>query len=138
MKQVALCFLFLLGACGGISAIDENQQITTEAKLPDIDPNSGQLCICRTLNYVGGGGILGLNANDEYIGDMPNGSHLCVNLTPDEYSITGTCTFCPRVGAETTIRKGQRKYMELYVGINGMNLHSTSKEVGLACIAGTM
>jgi hypothetical protein len=137
-KLIILCSLYALAACGGITQIDENQQAITEAKLPAIDPAGGQLCVCRASNYVGGGAILGLKANGEYIGDVPNGSYLCANLSPDEYSITGDCTLCSRVGAETLIKQGQRKYMELYVGMNGMNLHSTSREIGLSCIADAM
>lgn len=139
MKKIAIfCSLFALVACGGITAIDENQQAITEARLPPIDPAGGQLCVCRTSNLIGSGAIPGLKASGEYIGDVPNSSYLCVNLSPDEYSITGDCTLCSRVGAETIIKQGQRKYMEMYVGANGMNLHSTSREIGLSCIADRM
>ena len=137
-KLTFLSILLALGACGGITMVDESGQETIESRLPPINDAGGQLCVCRTSNFIGSGAIPGLKANGEYIGDVPNGSSFCVNLSPDEYSITGDCTLCSRFGAETVIRQGQRKYMEMYVGANGMNLHSTSREIGLSCITGVM
>lgn len=137
-KIIILCALVSLSGCGGITMIDEKQQAMIETKLPAIDPKGGQLCICRASNFAGSGAIVGLKANDENIGELPNSSYFCINLSPDQYSITGDCTMCSRMGSETIIKQGQRKYMELYVGMNGMNLHSTSREIGLSCINGRM
>jgi hypothetical protein len=137
MKKMILMILPLaLVACGGITMIDKNQQDVIESKLPEIHEDGGQLCICRASNFAGSAAILGIKVNGEYIGDLPNNSYLCANLSPDEYSVTGDCTLCTRVGTETIIKQGQRKYMEL--SVNSVSLHSTSRDIGLSCIAGTM
>ena len=136
-KLIILNSILVLSACGGIKMIDANQQTIIEKQLPKIADKGGQLCICRANNFLAAVRSYDMTANKEFIGNLPNDSYFCVNLSPDEYLIAGDSGFgMPRVSAETTIKQGQRKYME--VQINTGTLSTTSSEVGLSCIAGTM
>ena len=137
-KIITMLSVLTLTACGGITRITPESQDSIENLLPVIHPDGGQLCVCRTSNYAGSGLVPILEANGEYIGRLPNNSFFCVNLMPDDYAITSDCWNCARVGAETTIRQGERKFMELFLGFNGKNIHRTSREMGLSCIAGRM
>jgi len=136
MKKLIPVFSVLaLTACGGISEITPDMQAATEKKLPAIDSKGGQLCIFRVSNAIGMAVICDMYANDEFIGRLSNRSYFCVNLSPDEYTITGKCFGGSRVGAEVNIRQGQRKYMELS---GGPVLQSQTREVGLSGIHGVM
>ena len=135
-KFIILGFVCGLTACGGISEITPDVQYQTESQLPAIDTGMGQLCIFRVSNMTGMAVALEMLANDKYIGRLPNSSYFCANLIPDEYIITGTPTWNEgnnRASAETIVRAGTRKYMELQVGMN-MGLSTTTRELGLAGI----
>jgi hypothetical protein len=136
MKKLIICSLLLLTACGGISQITPDIEKQTESKLPAIDSTGGQLCLFRVANFVSMGSSCEIFANEEYIGRLPNSSYFCANLSPDEYTITAKCFGGGRMGAETTIRAGQRKYIELSAA--NISLTSQTREIGLAGIYGTM
>jgi len=130
-KYLPLLPILALAACGGMSQITPDMEIATENRLPDIDPRGGQLCIFRASNFIGGGASCEINANNEYIGRLPNSSFFCINLMPDEYTLTGRCFGGARFGAETIIRQGQRRFMELQVASTGVQLISHTRETAL-------
>lgn len=138
MKKTLLFLLTIaLSACGGISQITSEDAAMTARRLPNINPRGGQLCIFRSSNVVGMAMTYEIYADDEYIGRLPNDTYFCINLEPGEYVIS-TGGSWQRAGAETIISRGKRKFMELYVGMNGVSINSVTPEVGLAGIYDTI
>lgn len=138
MKKILLFLLTItLSACGGVSQITSEEAAVTARRLPNIDPRGGQLCMFRSSNFVGAAMTYEIYADDEYIGRLPNDTYFCINLEPGEYVIS-TGGSWQRAGAETIISRGKRKFMELYVGMNGVSIHSVTPEVGLAGIYDTI
>ena len=134
MKKILLFLVSItLSACGRVSQITSEDAAMTARKLPNIDPRGGQLCMFRSSNAVGVAMTYEIYADDEYIGRLPNDTYFCINLEPGEYVIS-TGGSWQRAGAETIISRGKRKFMELYVGMNGVSIHSVTPEVGLAGI----
>lgn len=68
---------------------------------------------------------------------MSNDAYFCINLEPGE-DVISTGGSWQRAGAETIISRGKRKFIELYVGMNGVSIHSVTPEVGLAGIRDSM
>ena len=136
-KSIMLSSLIFLTACGGVSQITPMQQSQVEQLLPAIDSAYGQICIFRASNYGGAAVSFEMRANGESIGRLSNSSYFCTNLSPDEYIITGESWTGYRVSAETIIRSGTRKYMELQVGMDNQLILQT-RELGLAGIYGAM
>lgn len=138
MKQTLLFLLTIaLSACGGISQITSEDAAMTARRLPNINPRGGQLCIFRSSNVVGMAMTYEIYADGEYIGRLSNDTYFCTNLEPGEYVIS-TGGSWQRAGAETVISRGKRKFMELYVGMNGVSINSVTPEVGLAGIRDAM
>lgn len=138
MKKILSFLLTItLSACGGVSQITSEEAAVTARRLPNIDPRGGQLCMFRASNVVGVAVSYEIYADDEYIGRLSNDAYFCINIEPGEYIIS-TGGSWQRAGAETIISRGKRKFMELYVGMNGVSIHSVTPEVGLAGIYDTI
>lgn len=145
MKNLMLILpVFMLTACMGIARLDTYQQAQIEAQLPPIDPEGGQLCMFRVSSFIGMAATFNMQANSEDIGRLSNSSYFCANLLPGEYIITGEASYgrvrVAGVGTETTIRQGQRKYIELKTDVTtsaGQLIHQT-REIGLGAIYNIM
>jgi len=138
MRFAILLLPLMLVTCGGIRDISPAQQFATEQQLPPIDPRGGQLCAFRVSNFSGAAITYDLRANDEPIGRLSNNSYFCVNLLPKEYVISGDSSYwgARRVGTETIIRQGERRFIELQVGASPI-LSTQTREIGLAGIHST-
>jgi hypothetical protein len=135
MKKVLLVTILLAG-CGGISQLSPDGQQLVESQLPAIETGTGQLCIFRASYLAGMGAGCDLYANEQKIGRLPNSSYFCANLTPGEYTINAKCFGGARMGAETIIKSGERKYMELSVASS--TLMGQTRDTGLSGIHAAM
>ena len=136
-KFLLLSLVFSLSGCGVVSQTTPETSAFTMQQLPALDSRGGQLCIFRASNFAGAGTAYKIYADDEYIGRLPNNSYFCINLELGEYVIS-TGGSWQRAGTETIISQGKRKFMELYVGMNGVSIHSVTPDVGLAGIYSTI